>query len=280
MIGLETNFTWFVIYSVIGWICEMIFCSVRAKKFVNRGFLNGPYCPIYGAGVMLMIAFLGGIENPIALFLTGAILTTTLEYITSWTMEKLFHARWWDYSNNFLNINGRICLLGAFIFGSMSVIAVRLIHPVLVTYTSSLSNSVISLIALCSFALMLTDTIYTVTRLSAFEAKLKDLSERLNHTFSALNERRMNERRRNLTLKRTDRKLYTRLTEANIDLSQKINRQERRIIKAFPKMRSVRYNEALEKVKQFVHRKEKDEARGKRTADTISDGVKNNARDL
>lgn len=169
MIGLETNFIWFVIYSVIGWICEVIFCSVRAKKLVNRGFLNGPYCPIYGAGVMLMITFLRGIENPIALFLAGALLTSTLEYVTSWTMEKLFHARWWDYSSNFLNINGRICLLGAFIFGSMSLIAVRLIHPVLVTYTSLLSDSAISLIAPVLFTLMLTDTIYTVTRLSAFE---------------------------------------------------------------------------------------------------------------
>lgn len=85
-------------YSIVGWVYESLICSVGARHFVNRGFLNGPYCPIYGFGAVFDLILLGKIENPFLLFLLGAIVTCTLEYLTSYGMEKIFHARWWDYS--------------------------------------------------------------------------------------------------------------------------------------------------------------------------------------
>ena len=95
--SLEQWFLWFVIYSLIGWVYESILCSVAGKKLVNRGFLNGPVCPIYGTGAVVVVFALSSLaDKPVLLFLTSAILTTTLEYLTSWLMEKLFHARWWD----------------------------------------------------------------------------------------------------------------------------------------------------------------------------------------
>ncbi|HBB29668.1 MAG TPA: hypothetical protein DC000_10580, partial [Clostridiales bacterium] len=108
------NFIYFIMYSVIGWICEVIFCSIPEKKFINRGFLNGPLCPIYGFGALIVIFFLTPFKDSIFLvFIFGLIVTSTLEYFTSYAMEKLFHSKWWDYSNNRFNINGRVCLLNS-----------------------------------------------------------------------------------------------------------------------------------------------------------------------
>lgn len=99
-------FLYFIIYSILGWICEVIYCFVLDKKITNRGFLEGPYCPIYGTGGLIVVYFLLPVKNmPIAVFVLGMILASILEYITSFVMEKLFDTRWWDYSNNRFNIN-------------------------------------------------------------------------------------------------------------------------------------------------------------------------------
>lgn len=89
---VETYFLWLMIYSIIGWIYESTLCSITNKKLINRGFLNGPYCPIYGSGAILVILILGRIKNPVLLFFLGALVTCSLEYLTSYVMEKLFHA--------------------------------------------------------------------------------------------------------------------------------------------------------------------------------------------
>lgn len=99
---------YFMIYSVVGWIYETTLCSITDRHFVNRGFLNGPYCPIYGSGALLDVLILGRIENPFLLFILGVLVTCSLEYLTSYVMEKLFKARWWDYSDKKFNIGGRV----------------------------------------------------------------------------------------------------------------------------------------------------------------------------
>jgi len=91
---------WFFLYSAIGWIYESILCSVSEKRWINRGFLNGPYCPIYGFGAILNILILDETRNIVILFYFGAVTACTLEYFTSWLLEKLFQARWWDYSGH------------------------------------------------------------------------------------------------------------------------------------------------------------------------------------
>ena len=101
-------FIWFIIYSFLGWLWEEIICSIQARKLVSRGFMSGPYCPIYGFGALIYLVLMHFTERPVELFFLGGILACTLEYITSYLMEKLFKARWWDYSKRFLNINGRV----------------------------------------------------------------------------------------------------------------------------------------------------------------------------
>ena len=117
-------FLLFIAYSTLGWCGEMIYCSVpKGRLCEKRGFLNGFLCPIYGHGALLVLyALHGGFRNPFLTFLFGALLTSALEYFTSWVMEKLFHMRWWDYSHYKFQINGRVCLLNSTCFGLACVL--------------------------------------------------------------------------------------------------------------------------------------------------------------
>ena len=117
MLFVEKLFLWFLFYSFCGWVYESILVSILERRPVNRGFLNGPLCPIYGAGAVGAVVVLGQVHNPLVVFLLSMVGASILEYVTSWVMEALFHARWWDYSDYKFNLNGRICLLGAFVFG-------------------------------------------------------------------------------------------------------------------------------------------------------------------
>lgn len=112
MLFVEKLFLWFLFYSFCGWVYESILVSILERRPVNRGFLNGPLCPIYGAGAVGAVVVLGQVHNPLVVFLFSMVGASILEYVTSWVMEALFHARWWDYSDYKFNLNGRICLLG------------------------------------------------------------------------------------------------------------------------------------------------------------------------
>ena len=106
-------------YSFLGWCGEMVYCSIGQRRLCEkRGFLNGPICPIYGHGaIVVLLALDGGCDSPVLTFFLGAVLTSLVEYVTSYAMEKLFHMRWWDYSRYRFHINGRVCLLNSTLFG-------------------------------------------------------------------------------------------------------------------------------------------------------------------
>ena len=120
-----------IIYSTAGWVGEMIYHSIVIKHLSEkRGFLNGFLCPIYGHGALLVLYVLnGGLKNPLLTFLAGMVLTTALEYFTSWMMEAIFHMRWWDYSQKRFNINGRVCASNLLAFGVMGVFVVKVLKP-------------------------------------------------------------------------------------------------------------------------------------------------------
>ncbi|MGM9849412.1 MAG: putative ABC transporter permease [Bacilli bacterium] len=123
-------FSLFMIYSFIGWTMEVIWNLFTDKKLVNRGFLIGPYCPIYGVGCLLLIILLGRFKSdPVLLFFMSIIVCSILEYSTSYIMEKLFKARWWDYSEYKFNLNGRICAATMIPFGILGVLVVYYLNP-------------------------------------------------------------------------------------------------------------------------------------------------------
>lgn len=120
----------FIIYCVCGWLWESAYCSFKARRWINRGFLMGPYIPIYGSGALLVYLTLYPFRDQLwIVYIGGVIFPSMLEFITSWTMEKLFAARWWDYSHEKFNIQGRICLWISLFWGLFSVIMVEILHP-------------------------------------------------------------------------------------------------------------------------------------------------------
>ena len=140
----------FFIYSFIGWLWETVYCSLKAKKFVYRGFLVGPYCPIYGFGVLSVLYFVEPFENNLlVLYVGSAVLVTILEYVTSYGLEKLFHASWWDYHDVPFNLNGRVALPVSLFWGLGCVLIVKVIQPEIAKVVSFLQATFGNYLALC-----------------------------------------------------------------------------------------------------------------------------------
>lgn len=171
-------FLWFIILSMGGWVFETLFCILRKHRWENRGFLYGPLCPIYGVGGIVVILIYQllrseGIElGWWQVFLISCFGSMTLEYFTSWALEKLFHAYWWDYSHVPLNLNGRICLPASLLFGAFGVIIVFIVYPLLNDLTAAMPPWVLEAIALVVMMLLGGDIALTVSALSQFNAML------------------------------------------------------------------------------------------------------------
>ncbi|MCI5879184.1 MAG: putative ABC transporter permease [Bacillales bacterium] len=139
---------------------EVVLKSKDEHKFVNRGFLIGPICPIYGFGVLLIILLVGNSKSDLlAVFLKSILVCSVLEYFTSYFMEKLFHARWWDYSKNKYNINGRICLETMLPFGILSTIVIYVVHPLVIKFVSLFSNTLLIILTILFGILFIVDNI-------------------------------------------------------------------------------------------------------------------------
>ena len=148
LILLEKYFLLFIIYAVGGWIVEEIYCSICEKKFVNRGFMIGPICPIYGFGGLFMTMLLTPFrEHPALVFCLAVLLCAVLEYFTSYIMEKIFNARWWDYSDRKYNLNGRICLRNLIPFGIFGMIIIYVFNPFIFNNVSKLSQDNLHILA-------------------------------------------------------------------------------------------------------------------------------------
>ena len=183
-IGLCELFLLYIAYSVLGWCGEMLYCSIpKGHICEKRGFLNGFLCPIYGHGALLVLYCLhGGFKNPVLTFIFGAIVTSVLEYFTSWIMEKLFHMRWWDYSQYKFQINGRVCLLNSACFGLASVLLCHVVQPWLWAHITGLGAAITVPLASFIFGIYLMDTILSFRsafQLSSQMGKLRELQAEL-----------------------------------------------------------------------------------------------------
>lgn len=131
LLSIQVYCAMFLMCSVIGWMCEEVFCRAIDGYWENRGFLYGPYLPIYGIGAVMMSLLLRRYRHqPVRLFFLAGAFSCVLEYITSWAMESIWGRTWWDYSQAFLNIQGRVCLRGAILFAIAGILLVYLIEPI------------------------------------------------------------------------------------------------------------------------------------------------------
>ncbi len=155
------------LFSILGWGMEVTLKFIQYHRFINRGFLIGPYCPIYGFGVVGVTILVGGLLGRAGTypetFMAGFVICGFLEYMTSLYMEKMFHARWWDYSNKPMNLHGRIWIGNLILFGLASVIIVKLIDPHYFSYIETINPLIISVLAWIIIVLMVSD--YTLSHI-------------------------------------------------------------------------------------------------------------------
>lgn len=153
-------FLLFMTYSFMGWALEVSCKLVELKKFINRGFLIGPYCPIYGCGCILITILLKKYTNDfVILFIMSIVICSILEYFTSYFMEKIFKARWWDYSKRKYNINGRICLETMVPFGILGTLMMYFVNPFFVSMYSKISDDILLVITIILFMIFLVDNV-------------------------------------------------------------------------------------------------------------------------
>ena len=153
-------FMMFMFYSIVGWIIEVIYTFITDKKIVNRGFLIGPYCPIYGVGCLLIIILLKKYTDDfIVLFIMSMLICSLLEYLTSYVMEKLFNARWWNYSNRKFNINGRVCLETLIPFGIFGSLILLVVNPFVVSIFNKIPDNIFKVITILFFIIFVIDEV-------------------------------------------------------------------------------------------------------------------------
>ena len=260
---------YFFVYGFLGWCTEVIFAAFKQHRFVNRGFLNGPICPIYGVGVTLVIACLEAFQsNLLLLYISSVILVTVLEGVTGWAMDKLFHNKWWDYSKLPFNIGGYVCLLFSLIWGVACVFIVYFVHPLIHQVLSLIPHTAgIALIAILGIAL-LSDMIVTTSATVKFNQYLEllkhitdelhaisnqigaELYQNVMHVLDMQESSRQKLDDVKLEVSEEIRMQIVELKTRAQNLGEKVPKPARRLLKAFPKLESRNYKAQLELFRQ------------------------------
>ncbi|MBP3635765.1 MAG: putative ABC transporter permease [Bacilli bacterium] len=171
-------FILFIMYSFVGWSIEVVGILITKGKFVNRGFLLGPYCPVYGFGGILMVLLLSRyIDDVITLFIMCILLFSILEYITSFIMEKLFNARWWDYTKYKFNINGRICLETMVPFGFCGIFFMYVVNPFLISLINKIPDVILIITSLILFVLLVIDISISSNTMIKIKGTIKNVKK-------------------------------------------------------------------------------------------------------
>ena len=255
----------FILFSFIGWISEVIYVGVTsAHKFVNRGFLHGPLCPVYGfGGVVILMLPPSLYATWIPLFFASMILCTIVEYFVSWLMEKLFHTRWWDYSHYKIQLNGRICLLNSILFGFLGVVVIHFVYPLMIDLLNSLGQKVINVSGVIILTVLSVDIFFTVRKLVDFAnvmKKLKELGETLNSHYG------QEEWFKKGSFIDMINSVIERAENRKEEFSQKILEKIDKVqnlhlpsvelfIKKFPSIKSTKYKDELNMIKEKIHQK-------------------------
>ena len=282
------RFIWiFFIYAFLGWCTEVSYAALVTGKFVNRGFLNGPVCPIYGFGVVIVLPCLTPLaDNLLLLFLGSVVLTSALEWITGFVLEKLFHQRWWDYSDQPFNLSGYICLRFSIAWGFACMFVVKLLHPTVLLFIRIIPQALGVVLLVLLGAVMAVDLSATVSaivklnhrleQLDELAAKIKEVSNEFGENLADrvldavergtdwkedLDELafRLAEHRAELADEREQRweellaQARLQLEEWHASIQELLVRESfghRRLLKAFPRLRSIDHQSAQERLRR------------------------------
>lgn len=248
---------YFIIYSFFGWVLESIFKSILQRKLVNSGFLYGPLCPIYGFGAIIMLLFLNTFkDNIILLFIAGFFVLSVWEYIVGVILEKKFNTKYWDYSENFLNIKGRVCLMNSVFWGILGVLFTIYIHPFIERYILFLNQEALIYIDIILGMAIITDCIITTVKLNSLNTtieKIKDIGDTIKEKLKELKNTKEDaiEKIKDIETMIEDLKLKQEI------LKLKIYKRAKRLKKAFPTMKSENITMLLSQKLDFKALKEK-----------------------
>ena len=234
-IDIKIYFLLFIIYAVIGWCMEVICKLIQYKRFIDRGFLIGPYCPIYGVGALLITFLLNKYtQDPVVLFVMAVVVCGILEYLTSYFMEKIYHARWWDYSNKKFNINGRICLSNLIAFGILGMFIMYISNPFLIGQLEKLTTTWLNIAFWTILAIFVTDNILSGIINNSIKTTTKQLGEKMDNTEE--------------------------ITRKVREILQKKSALHRRLINAYPKIQAVKIKikEKTRKIKEQIEEQKED----------------------
>ena len=274
---------YFFIYSFLGWCTEVAYATVKERRFVNRGFLNGPWCPIYGVGVSAVVTLLDGFRDSLLLlYLSSLVLVTLIEGMTGFIMDKIFHHKWWDYTGLPLNIGGYVCLPFSIAWGAACVLIVKGIHPLIERLVGFLPEAAGAAL-LCVLTVCLAADVAVTTagilklnrRLDMLErigAELHEISDRMGaniheNVMDAMEKAEALEdvaqarkekldalsgeaRERLDLLSGETRERYDILRQRYAELTGATLQASRRLVRAFPRMESRRHKELLDELKR------------------------------
>ena len=257
---LAAYFLGFIFYSFLGWVWETTYCSITAKHFINRGFLNGPIIPIYGFGavlVMLIVNVFGSLVLPkqavdfniiniFIVFFAGMLLATVLEYIVAVILESLFHLKLWDYSKDKFNFQGRVCLKSSLFFGLLSVIFIMIIEPLTTNVTTQIPEMVIYIAAGVIGVVLAVDLTVTLSSLLKLNERLRSAEDIIN---AGVENTLVEAAKIRDTLQE---KIEERMDESL--LISRFHYQIRRMAKSYPASVSLRHNEIWEKLKKQLNK--------------------------
>lgn len=292
------RFLWiFFLYAFLGWCTEVSYAALVTGKFVNRGFLNGPVCPVYGFGVVIVLGCLTPLsDNLLLLFLGSVALTSALEWLTGFVLEKLFHQRWWDYSDEPFNLSGYICLRFSIAWGFACLFVVKLLHPTVLLLIRLIPRPLgIVLLAAAGLgmAVDLTATVSTIVKLNRRLAQIDELAAKIKEASNEFGENlaervldaaergadwkedldelafKLSERRAELADQREEweqhreeqrSQVRRQLEEWRLSMQELLDSQpfgHRRLLAAFPRLRSIDHRDTLDRLRRRAERLKK-----------------------
>ena len=283
----------FVIYAFVGWCTEVAYAGLNSGVFVNRGFLNGPYCPIYGTGVLIVVAVLTPLKGNLLLLFAGSVLlTTVLEYITGFVLEKAFGNKWWDYSDIPFNIQGYVCLKFSIFWGLGCMFIMNTVHPVVFKFIQWIPKKLGSFLLVIMMTAFFIDVCVTVNTILKFNKRMRmmeevaarmhklsdeigedifervtELAEKAEEVEEFLEEKREDaqeflEEKRSDVLEAKARidEAKAKLEEAREEYKSMLAEKQfgvARLTKAFPGMKSKKHDKVLQQYKEYLKTKRK-----------------------
>ena len=288
---------WFFLYGCIGWCVEVVYAAVKEHKLVNRGFLCGPICPIYGFGMVGLVYSVqliplpdSGSMSAVSIFFIGMVLTTAIELVGGWVLYKLYHIRWWDYSKMKYNLGGYICPQFSLLWGLGSVLMIKVVHPLLARGSNPMPFRVMLILDIVLLIIFVVDVIVStaaaiglnkyLSEIDELRARLRVTSDKLTTVLgtgamtadTVLDEQKLQLALAKLEGRENAAELRAEATARVAELREKLAAVDRhplstrRLLRAFPNMKSLNYAETLAATRTAVIRLRELAAAAKETA--------------